>query len=306
MPSETVVIALGGNSLLSAKEKFSIHQEIKHVEESCKVIAKIIKSGYRVVLTHGNGPQVGDILIQQEAAKGKAPVMPLDVLGAQTQGELGYLIQRTLRKFLPSRTIATIVTQTLVSQDDKALHNPTKFVGPFFKTLPRQKGVVFRKDSNRGYRRVVPSPEPLDIVEKREIKKLVSDGFLVIACGGGGVPVVRTHSGLRGIEGVIDKDLAAERLGHAVGAKTLLIITDVRKVSSNLGTRIQKDIDSMTIKEAEVYMMGGQFPMGNMGPKVEAAIRFIKRGGRRVIITDRDHALDALRGKDGTTITRYK
>ncbi len=305
MPSETIVIALGGNSLLSAKEKFSIHQEIGNIEESCKVIARIVRSGYRAVLTHGNGPQVGDMLIQQELSKGKVPALPLDVLGAQTQGELGYLMQRTLRKFLPSRQLAAVVTQTLVSHDDPAFGNPTKFVGPFLKTMPKpRKGVTYRKDSDRGYRRVVPSPEPLEIVEKREIRKLVDSGFLVIACGGGGVPVVRRSSGLVGMEGVIDKDLAAERLGHALGARTMLIITDVRKVASNYGTGIQKDLDRMTIKEAEVYMMGGHFPMGSMGPKVEAAIRFIRRGGRRVVITDREHALDALRGKDGTTITR--
>lgn len=305
MPSETIVIALGGNSILSPKEKFSIHQETEHVEESCKVIAKIVKSGYRTVITHGNGPQIGDMIIQQEMAKEKAPPMPIDVLGAQTQGELGYLIQRTLRGFLPNRQISTIVTQVIVKHDDPAFNNPTKFVGPFLKAMPqKRKGITYRKDSDRGYRRVVPSPEPVEIVEKREIRKAVENGFIVIACGGGGIPVCRRSTGLVGAEGVIDKDLAAERLATSLGARTLLIITGVRKVCSNYGTRIQKELDSMTIKEAEVYMMGGHFPMGSMGPKIEAAIRFVRHGGRRAIITDRKHALDALRGKDGTVIKR--
>ena len=305
MPSETIVIALGGNSLLSAKEKFSIHQEIEHIEAACKVIAKIIKSGYRVVLTHGNGPQVGDLLIQQEAAKGKAPPMPLDVLVAQTQGEIGYLLQKTMRKHLPSRKIVTVVTQTLVSHEDKAFSKPSKFVGPFFKIKPKNtKKITFMKDSDRGYRRVVPSPEPIEIVERREIRNLVESGYLVIACGGGGVPVMRRPGGLDGIEGVIDKDLASERLAHSLGARTMLIITDVPVAYSNYGQRIEKELPKLSVKEAEVYMMGGHFPMGSMGPKVEASIRFIRRGGRRAIITDKDNALDALRGKAGTTITR--
>lgn len=305
MPSETIVIALGGNSLLSSGEKFSIHQEVKSIEESCKVIARIIKSGYRAVLTHGNGPQVGDLLIQQEAAAGKVPAMPLDVLGAQTQGEIGYLLQRMLRERLPSRQIVTVVTQVLVDKDDPAFRSPSKFVGPFFKTRPKPvKGITFMKDSDRGFRRVVPSPEPVEIIERREIRTLVEKGFLVIACGGGGVPVIRAASGLAGAEGVIDKDLSAERLAHSLGARTLLIITDVPNACSNYGTRIEKPLGKTTVKEAEVYLMGGHFPMGSMGPKVEASLRFIRHGGRRAIITDREHALDALRGKAGTIITR--
>lgn len=305
MPRETVVIALGGNSLLSAKKRFTIHREIENVDDSCKVISRIAKSGYRVVITHGNGPQVGDILLAQEEARGKVPQMPLDVLGAQTQGEIGYLIQRLLRRYLPSREIMTLVTQVMVDPRDPGFGRPTKFVGPFYKRMPPStKGRVFRKDSDRGYRRVVPSPEPMEIVERREIRKLVNDGFIVIACGGGGIPVYRKHGLLEGAEAVIDKDLAAQRLANSLGAHTLLIITDVRKACTHYGTRLEKGIDRMSIKEAEIYMMGGQFPPGNMGPKVEAAIRFIRHGGRRAIITDREHALEALRGKDGTIISR--
>jgi carbamate kinase len=305
MPRETVVIALGGNSLLSAKEKFTIHNEIENVRDSCRVISQIIKAGYRVVITHGNGPQVGDMLLAQELAGERVPQMPLDVLGALTQGEIGYLIQRLLRRFLSSREIITMVTQVLVDPRDPGFRNPTKFVGPFYKSPPRSSGgSVFRRDSDRGYRRVVPSPEPLEIIERREIRKLVSQGFIVIACGGGGVPVFRRHGALEGAEAVIDKDLAAQKLANSLGAHMLLIITDVRRVATHFGKSLQKDLDKMTINEAEVYMMGGQFPPGSMGPKIEASMRFIRHGGRKAIITDREHALDALRGRDGTTITR--
>jgi carbamate kinase len=305
MPRETIVIALGGNTLLSARERFSIHHEIEHVEESCRTIARIAGEGYRVVLTHGNGPQVGDIMLQQEIARDRVPPMPLDVCGAQTQGELGYLLQRTLRKLLPTKNIVTVVTQVVVDPRDPAFRSPSKFIGPFYKAKPHPApGRVYRRDSDRGFRRVVPSPEPLQIVEKREIRKLVDQGFMVIACGGGGIPVKATSSGLEGMEAVIDKDLAAERLATALGARTLLMITDVERVALNYGDPLQKDLDSMTVKEAEQYMKEGHFPPGSMGPKVTASIRFIKHGGRRVIITSREKALQALKGKGGTVITR--
>jgi carbamate kinase len=303
MPRETVVIALGGNSILSAREKFSIHQEIEHVEESCRRIAAIVRAGYRVVLTHGNGPQVGDILLQQELARGRVPPMPLDVCGAQTQGELGYLLQRTLGGMLPGKRITTIVTQVVVDPGDSAFRNPTKFIGPFLKTRPHSSpGRVYGRDSDRGFRRVVPSPEPLEIVERGEIRSLVRQGFIVIACGGGGIPVFRRASRLEGAGAVIDKDRAAVRLARAVGASTLLMITGVDRVYLSYGTPHRKPLVCMTPKEAGRYLMEGQFPPGSMGPKIEAAIRFIKHGGKRVIITSREKSLMALRGRAGTTI----
>ncbi len=305
MPRETVVIAIGGNSILSAREKFSIHQETEHVKESCSRIAEIVQAGYKVVLTHGNGPQVGDILLQQEIAKDRVPQMPLDVCGAQTQGELGYLLQRTLGGMLPGKRVFTMVTQVVVNPRDPGFRKPSKFIGPFYKSMPRSSGGrVYRRDSDRGFRRVVPSPEPLEIVEKAEIRKLVSQGFLVIACGGGGIPVFRTKSGIEGAEAVIDKDLAAVRLAMVVGASTLLMITDVDRVALNYRTPRQRDLDSVTLREAETHMKEGHFPPGSMGPKIEAAIRFIKRGGKRVIITSRELALPALKGEGGTAITR--
>jgi carbamate kinase len=305
MPGKTIVIALGGNSLLSARERFSIHQEIEHVEESCMRIARVARAGYRVVLTHGNGPQVGDILLQQEMARDRVPPMPLDVCGAQTQGELGYLLQRTLRKMLPGRRIATVVTQVVVDPRDQAFRRPSKFIGPFLRKRPHPApGRLYRRDSGRGFRRVVPSPKPLEIVERREIRRLVDQGFLVIACGGGGIPVIRKGPGLEGTEAVIDKDFTAVLLALAVKARTILMVTDVERVSLSYGTPNQKDLDRLTLSEAVQYLREGHFPPGSMGPKIEAAISFINHGGKRVIITSREGALPALRGVAGTTITR--
>jgi carbamate kinase len=305
MPRETMVIALGGNSLLPADRKFSIHQEEERVRESCKGIARIVRAGYRVVLTHGNGPQVGDILIQQEVAAGKVPPMPLDVCGAQTQGEIGYLLQRTLRTLLPGKRVVTIITQVRVDPHDKAFSRPTKFIGPPYSEMPRESGgKVYRQDSGRGYRRVVPSPEPIEIMEREEIRKLSGLGYIVIACGGGGVPVAWRSGRLQGIEAVIDKDLAAERLATDVRASTLLIFTGVGRVALNYGKPGQKDLAGMSVEEAEIYLGEGHFPPGNMGPKIVAASRFLRHGGRRVIITSSDKAWSALEGRAGTRITR--
>jgi len=295
---ETMVIALGGNTLLSAKEKFSIHEEVENVEESCKQIARIIKKGYRVVITHGNGPQVGDILLQQEAAKKIAPPMPLDVCGAQSQGEIGYLLQRSLRNVIPGISVVSLVTQTIVDPKDPAFRNPTKFIGPFYKT----QGEGRKRDSDRGFRRVVSSPDPKEIVELREIRKLVSVGTVVICSGGGGIPVTRKGNRLEGIQAVIDKDFAAERLATALGASTLLMLTDVDRVCLNYGSPNEEKLGILSLKKAKEHLKGGQFPGGSMGPKIEAAIRFLKHGGKQVIITSPEKALKALEGKAGTTI----
>jgi carbamate kinase len=296
---ETVVIALGGNTLLKAKEKFSIHQEVEHIEEACKEIKKIVGMGYRIVITHGNGPQVGDILLQQKAASKIVPPMPLDVCGAQTQGEIGYLLQRSLGNIL-KKPVITIVTQTLVSEKDPAFKNPTKFVGPFFK----RPGKGLKKDSDRGYRRVVPSPDPKKIIEAGEIKRLLNEGFIVIACGGGGVPVVRKPKGLEGVEAVIDKDLASERLASEIGADTLLILTDVDGVYVNYGRPSERMLDEAGLAEIEKYANQGYFPPGSMGPKIQAAVRFLQHGGKRVVITSPKFALKALQSGGGTTIRR--
>lgn len=299
MKKGTMVIALGGNTLLRAKEKFSIHQEVRHIEEAVKEIRKIISSGYRVVLTHGNGPQVGDILLQQKLASRAVPPMPLDVCGAQTQGEIGYLLQRTVGNMI-KKPVITIITQTLVRENDSAFRNPTKFIGPFFD----RPGPGLRKDSDRGYRRVVPSPDPLKIIESGEIKKLVKEGYIVIAGGGGGIPVIRKNGRLHGVEAVIDKDLAAERLASDIGADTLLILTDVDGVYLNYGRPSQKMLDEVGTSELEKYYVQGHFPEGSMGPKIRAALRFIHHGGKRVIITSVSLAQKSLGGKGGTVVRR--
>ena len=296
---ETIVIALGGNTLLRAKEKFTIHQEVKHIEEACREIRKIAEKGYRIVITHGNGPEVGDILLQQKLAGRVVPPMPLDVCGAQTQGELGYLLQRSLGNVM-KRPAITVVTQTLVNEKDPAFREPTKFIGPFFK----RPGAGLRKDSDRGYRRVVPSPEPKRIVEAKEIRKLLRQDFVVIAAGGGGIPVVRRKGKLEGIEAVIDKDLASEKLATDIGAGTLLILTDVDGVYVNFGHPSRRMLDDVGTAEIQKYEEQGHFPPGSMGPKIKAAVRFIQNGGKRVIITSPSLALRALEGRAGTTIRR--
>jgi carbamate kinase len=296
---QLVVIALGGNSLLKSGKKFTEAQEMKNAQEACKHIRDVSKLGCRIVLTHGNGPQVGDILLQQHCARAQVPELPLDVCGAQTQGEIGYILQRALRP-LVKKPVITIVTQTIVSRKDPAFKNPGKFVGPFFS----KPGPGLRKDSNRGYRKVVPSPEPKEIVESGEIQRLVGEGFLVIACGGGGIPVFKTPKGYEGAEAVIDKDLASERLATSLRAETLLILTDVECAYRDFGTPKQKPLYKLTMQEAEALYKQGQFPPGSMGPKVLAATRFIRHGGKKAIITSPEKAVLALKGKAGTEITK--
>jgi carbamate kinase len=300
MAREKLVIALGGNTLLRASRKFSIHQELENVERACAQLARIARKGNRMVITHGNGPQVGDIMIQQQFSRHIVPAMPLDVCGAQTQGEIGYLLQRSLRGKLPGRGIVTILTQTLVSGRDPAFRKPTKFIGPFFRHIfPGA-----RKDSVRGFRRVVPSPEPLEIIEAAEIGKLADLGFIVIAAGGGGIPVVRKRGKLEGVEAVVDKDLASEILATSMRADTLLMLTDVDSAWLDYGKRSGRRISRSSPKEMGGYLSQGHFPEGSMGPKVRAAIRFVEKGGRRAVITSPERAVEALQGRAGTTITK--
>ena len=300
MVQERVVIALGGNTLLRASRHFSVHQETENVERACRQIARIIKTGKRAVITHGNGPQVGDILIQQHFSKHIVPAMPLDVCGAQTQGEIGYLLQRSLRRYLPGRKIITVLTQVRVSDRDPAFKNPTKFIGPFFRhVFPGA-----RKDSSRGFRRVVPSPEPLEIIESVEIRSLLNSGFVVIALGGGGIPVVKKGGRLWGVEAVIDKDLASEKLASFLRADILLMLTDVDCVFIDYMKKTQKKLSKAGLDDIREYCKQGQFPPGSMGPKILAAIRFLEKGGKKVVITSPEKAVGALKGKGGTIITR--
>lgn len=281
-------------------------------------LVKMIKDGYDIVITHGNGPQVGNILLQNELSKEKVPSMPLDVCGAMSQGLLGYLIQQTLTNLLEEeklkKTVVSIVTQVVVREEDPAFKNPTKPVGQYYseeeaKELMKEKGWVMKKDNVRGgYRRVVPSPEPIDIVEKEAIKRLVFSGqnqeYVVVAAGGGGIPVIKTPIGYKGVEAVIDKDLASSALANAIDEKFFVILTDVEKVYLNFGKPDHLALSHLSLSEAEKHYAEGQFPSGSMGPKILASIRFLQRGGEKVLITSGEKLRDALEGKTGTLITK--
>lgn len=316
--TKTAVVAIGGNAILRAGQKGSAEEQYANLYASMPHIVKMIKDGYDIVITHGNGPQVGNILLQNELSKHVVPSMPLDVCGAMSQGMLGYLIQQTLTNLLEKeklkKTVVSIVTQVVVSENDPAFKNPTKPVGQYYpeevaKELIREKGWVMIEDKARGgYRRVVPSPEPIDIVEKEAIKRLVFSGenqeYVVVAAGGGGIPVIKTPEGYRGVEAVVDKDLASSVLANAIDEKFFVILTDVEKVCLNFGKPQQKPLSHLSLAEAENYYSEGQFPSGSMGPKILASIRFLQRGGEKVLITSGEKLMEALEGKTGTLITK--
>ncbi len=309
---QTVVIALGGNAILPHKSSGKLEEQKAAVERTTKQIALLIREGWRVILTHGNGPQVGNILIQQEEAKKIIPPMPLDVCGAESQGQIGYLIQQSLKNELDKlnldSNVVTIITQVLVSQNDSAFSHPTKPIGPFYSKeyaeKMRKKGLVVVEDAGRGYRRVVPSPRPLHIIEADEIKELVKRGSIVIACGGGGIPVVERNGELEGVEAVIDKDLAAELLAKEVEADLLAIVTDVEKVAINFRKPNQINLDLLKVSEAKEYFEKGEFPPGSMGPKVKAAINFVESTGKTTLITSTEKLADGINGRAGTRIIR--
>ncbi len=309
--AKTIVVALGGNAILQKGEKGTFEEQYGNVRKTCKHIVKLIEQGYNVVITHGNGPQVGAILLQNEAGKDLVPPMPLDVCGAESQGFIGYMIQQNLDNLLKGKKpVATVVTQVVVDINDPAFNEPSKPVGPFYdekqaKKLADEKGWVVKEDAGRGWRRVVPSPDPKRIVEASSINALIKAGIVVIASGGGGIPVVEKPDGsLSGVEAVIDKDLAGERLAKEVKADILMILTSVDQVYLNYGKPEQKGISKMTIGEAKKYYEEGHFAKGSMGPKIKAAIRFIENGGKKAIITSPELATDALAGKAGTIITK--
>jgi carbamate kinase len=288
---------------------------MKNVHVTCEQLAHMVESGkYKIVVTHGNGPQVGNILLQNEVGKDVAAPMPLYVCGAESQGLIGYMIQQNLVNLLAAKgkghiPVATIVTQVVVDKGDPAFANPTKPVGPFYSAeeaarLKTEKGYDVKEDAGRGWRRVVPSPDPVEIFEKEAIRQLVEARTIVIASGGGGIPVVRENGGLRGVDAVIDKDLAGERLAADVKASIFMVLTDVAQVKLHYKTPQEKSLARMTVAEAKKYAAEGHFAKGSMEPKVRAAIRFIEAGGEKAIITSLDKATDALEGKAGTAITR--
>ena len=311
---ETVLIALGGNALQRSGEKGTAEEQLAHVRETSDRCVEILEGGYSLVITHGNGPQVGSILLKNEYSEDKLPPMPLDICGAETQGMIGYMIQQQLYNYLRAkkrkdRTV-TLCTQTLVDQNDPAFKNPTKPIGPFYTEkhaheLREAKGWHIIEQVGKGFRRVVPSPMPIDIIEGDIIKEFIDEGLIVIACGGGGIPVIKEANGnLKGVEAVIDKDRTAAVLGYKIGAEILMILTDVEQVALNFGTPQQKNLDHLTIEEAKKYLKEGEFGVGSMGPKVEAACTFIQSGGKRALITSLEKAKDALEGLTGTSITK--
>lgn len=312
---KTVVVALGGNAILQPGQKGTYEEQMANVHVTCEQLAHMVESGeYRVVVTHGNGPQVGNLLLQNEAGKEVAAPMPLFALGAESQGFIGLMIQQNLGNLLAEQgngdiPVATIVTQVVVDKDDPAFANPTKPVGPFYseeeaKALEADKGYNVREDAGRGWRRVVPSPNPIEINEKDAIRYLVEAKALVIASGGGGIPVIRENGKLVGVDAVIDKDLAGERLAVDVGASIFMVLTDVDSVRLNYKTPDEKVLSKVTIAEAKKHAEEGHFAKGSMEPKVRAAVRFVEAGGEKAIITSLDQAVAALEGKAGTTITK--
>lgn len=309
---KTIVLALGGNAIIRAKEKGTRDEQWHNIEKTCRNIAELIKQGHRIVITHGNGPQVGNILIKNEMAKDIVPQMPLDVIVSNTQGGIGYCILQTMENYCAgiglNIPIVALVTQVVVDPRDPAFNDPTKFVGGFYtkdeaENLKSMKNYIMKEDFPRGWRRVVPSPKPLEIVEGKIIKQLVNEGVLVIAAGGGGIPVIKTENGLVGTEAVVDKDLASEKLAAEIGADALFLLTEVDRVCINYGTPSQQELTNLTIREAKDYYDQGQFPAGSMGPKIEAAIRFsgLKAGNETYIIS-MDKAHLAFSNESGTVI----
>ena len=309
---DLVVIAIGGNSLIKDPQHMTVFDQYKATGETSEHIAGIIERGYRVIVTHGNGPQVGFILLRSEMAKEVLHQLPLDTCGADTQGAIGYQICQTLANELRRRgidkTVAALVTQTVVDGSDPGFENPTKPIGPFYSKEAAEEhqkagGWQMTEDAGRGWRRVVASPEPLEIIEERAIRLLLEDGVIVVAVGGGGIPVVRMEDGsLEGIGAVIDKDLSTCLLAKNLEAERFIISTAVEKVAINFGTPEQREIDSMTVAEARQHLDDGQFPAGSMGPKIEASIDFLENGGKEVIITTPELIEEALIGNAGTHI----
>jgi carbamate kinase len=308
---DRVVVALGGNALLRRGEEDTFASLYRSARLAAERIADIAAAGWEVVVTHGNGPQVGRILLQQEAARKWVHPMPLDVCGAQSQGQIGYLLQLTIGDVFyergMERPVATILTLTRVPVDDPAFRDPTKPIGPFYEpeeaeALASEQGWAMRPDPHGGFRRVVPSPAPYSIVEAPVIRTLVAGGVIVIASGGGGVPVIEDGPRLVGVEGVVDKDSASAILARDVEATTLLILTDVKRVQRAFGTERAEELERLTVAEARSLSEAGEFAAGSMGPKVSAAVSFVAGRGGRAAIGDLDEAVAVLEGAAGTTI----
>jgi carbamate kinase len=339
--NQLAVCAIGGNSLIKNPTRASFQDQYQTACETARSLADLAAGGLRLIVTHGNGPQVGFMLIRSHLSRNRLPEIPLDACNALTQAEIGYMLQMALKNEFRARGIdrevATIVTQVLVDADDPAFRNPSKPVGPFYTkreamVLKKELNWVLQEDAGRGFRRYVPSPEPREIIERPEIETLVKASVIVIAVGGGGIPVVEAknsdqvtkwpsgpvkgpnppldhlttrpldHSSLHGVAAVIDKDLASGLLATKVGAELLVISTSVEKVFLDYNQPNQTGLDLVKLADAEKYARAGQFPAGSMGPKIDAALRFLRAGGEQVVITDPAHLSAAVAGKAGTRI----
>ena len=306
------VVAFGGNALLRPEDHGTQEEQIARAKQAARWLAEIVRSGYKLIVVHGNGPQVGNILIQAEEASTKIPPQSLDLAVAQTEGSIGFLLQTAIRNRLDSigsgGEVSTILTEVEVDPNDVAFKRPTKPIGPFFtryraEALERDLGWTMREDAGRGWRHVVPSPRPLRILNIATIAYMLKGADVVIAAGGGGIPVVRGRDGQwRGVEAVIDKDYASALLAIELQADLYVVLTGVPKVAVDFGKPTQRPLDRITVDEAQRYLSEGQFPAGSMGPKIEAAIQFARGTGKSVLITDVEHLRDALEGREGTLV----
>lgn len=311
---KTAVVALGGNAITQPGVEDTIATQFANTRKSLDGIIELVRAGYKLAITHGNGPQVGNAVLRVELARNQAPILPLGICVADTEGGMGYMIEQSLQNRLKkegiNRSVVTIITQVLIDHNDPQITNPSKFVGQFYteeeaKRFAAERNWVVKKDSDRGWRRVVASPQPLSVVESDTIRALVDNGTIVITAGGGGIPVYIDDKGnLEGEDAVIDKDLASAVLGKDISSETLIILTSVDKVAINFGKHDEQWLDMMTLSEAKRYLKEGHFPAGSMGPKIQAAVQFIENGGSEVIITSFNNAGRALAGSAGTRIVR--
>jgi carbamate kinase len=312
MKRKIALIAFGGNAILPNKQRGLQSEQMNNAKKAARLMIYIVKKGYDLIIVHGNGPQVGNLLIQMEESVTKIPPYSLEVCDAMTEGSMGFMLEialtNELRKNSIDKEVATLITQVVVDREDPAFDNPSKPIGPFYSQyrasmLKRQKNWNMIEDAGRGYRKVVSSPKPIDVVPKRIIRDLVHAGKIVVAAGGGGIPVIIDGNGLfQGVEAVIDKDYAASLIAREAKAELFIILTNVSSVSLNYDKPDEKPISVMTVTEAKRYLAQGQFPPGSMGPKIEAAIEYIQNGGEKVIITSANHLKASLVNRSGTKI----
>lgn len=306
------VVSLGGNALIRRGEEGTIEEQFAHTRACTLQLSRMVRDGFRIVITHGNGPIVGNIVIRNEAAKNTVPPMPLYICDADSEGGIGYMIQQTLYNSLRGirevRDVVTVITQVVVDKKDRAFEKPSKPIGPFYSEdeaaeLEKSRGWILREDSGRGYRRVVPSPRPKKIIETEVIRLLAQSGVITIAAGGGGVPVVELASGdLQGVDAVVDKDLATSLLARGLGAECFINLTQVDSVYFDYGRAGQRALRDVGLEEISAYYEQGHFPPGSMGPKIEAAIDFLRAGGKEVIITTPELVEEAMQGRAGTRL----